>query len=243
MKRPIIGITLDSETSGGYSKFPWYAVRKNYCDTIFQAGGLPLPLTHELETIKNYLEIIDGIVITGGAFDLDPELFGTKERHQTIITKQQRTEFEIAITRGAIKKDMPILGICGGEQLLNVVLGGTLIQHIPDEIVSPLTHEQINPRDEAGHTINIKNNTILHRIVGKPSMSVNSAHHQSIKTISGNVIVNAIAPDGVIEGIEVPGKRFCLGVQWHPEFLIDSGDKKLFAAFLTASSDYAQKNQ
>ena len=240
MKRPIIGITLDSEPSGGYSKFPWYAVRQNYCDTVSQAGGLPVPLVHELEAVNTFLHTIDGIIITGGAFDVDPALFGAQERHETVITKDQRTAFETAITSEALKKDMPILGICGGQQLLNVVLGGTLIQHIPNEIKNPLPHEQPNPRDEVGHTISVKADTILHHIVGKETMSVNSAHHQAVKTISGNTVINATSPDGVIEGIELPDKRFCLGVQWHPEFLIDAGDKMIFDAFLSASAEYVR---
>jgi putative glutamine amidotransferase len=179
--------------------------------------------------------MIDGLVITGGAFDVDPALFGDKTRHETVVTKDRRTEFELAVTRGAINRDMPVLGICGGQQLLNVVLGGTLIQHIPDEIENALAHEQPNPRDEPGHDIAVTTNTLLHQITGTGTMSVNSAHHQAVKTIASPVIINATAPDGVIEGIELPGKRFCLGVQWHPEFLIDPGDKRIFDAFIDAS--------
>lgn len=235
MKKPVIGITLDSEEPGGYSKFPWYAVRENYCDAVADAGGLPVPLPHQPAIANAYLNMIDGLVITGGAFDVDPALFGDKTRHETVVTKDRRTEFELAVTRGAINRDMPILGICGGQQLLNVVLGGTLIQHIPDEIENALAHEQPNPRDEPGHDIAVTTNTLLHQITGTGTMSVNSAHHQAVKTIASPVIINATAPDGVIEGIELPGKRFCLGVQWHPEFLIDPGDKRIFDAFIDAS--------
>jgi putative glutamine amidotransferase len=235
MKKPVIGITLDSEEPGGYSKFPWYAVRENYCDAVADAGGLPVPLPHQPAIANAYLDMIDGLVITGGAFDVDPALFGDKTRHETVVTKDRRTEFELAVTRGAINRDMPVLGICGGQQLLNVVLGGTLIQHIPDEIENALAHEQPNPRDEPGHDIAVTTNTLLHQITGTGTMSVNSAHHQAVKTIASPVIINATAPDGVIEGIELPGKRFCLGVQWHPEFLIDPGDKRIFDAFIDAS--------
>ncbi len=232
MNKPIIGITLDSEEPGGYSKFPWYAVRENYCDAVADAGGTPVPLPHQPEIAGAYLEMIDGLVITGGAFDVDPALFGDKTRHETVVTKDRRTEFELAVTQGAIKQDLPVLGICGGQQLLNVVLGGTLIQHIPDEIDNALAHEQPNPRDEPGHEITVKQDTLLHQITGNETMSVNSAHHQAVKEIADPVIINATAPDGVIEGIELPGKRFCLGVQWHPEFSIDPGDRRIFAAFI-----------
>jgi putative glutamine amidotransferase len=116
-----------------------------------------------------------------------------------------------------------------------VVLGGTLIQHIPDEIVEPLAHEQPNPRNEPGHVVTIEEGTLLHNIVGIKEMNVNSAHHQAVKAVSDLVIVNARAPDGVIEGIEARSQKFCLGVQWHPEFEIDPGDFRIFAAFIDAA--------
>lgn len=233
--RPLIGITLDWEEQGGYSKLPWYALRENYADMVARAGGLPLMLPHEPELSEDYLERIDGLIVTGGDFDVDPALFGAPERHPRITTKDRRTRFELDITKGALARDMPVLGICGGEQLLNVVLGGTLIQHIPDEVENPLAHEQTNPRTEAGHGIVIKPGTLLHRIAGSSSMDVNSAHHQAVKEVGEGITVNATAGDGVIEGIEGPRARFCLGVQWHPEFDIDPGDGKIFAAFVAAA--------
>ncbi|MFT5439734.1 MAG: putative glutamine amidotransferase [Alphaproteobacteria bacterium] len=236
MTRPLIGITLDSEPAGGYSKFPWYAVRENYCNAVAAAGGLPLPLPHEPELAEEYLARIDGLVITGGAFDVDPALFGDSSRHETVVTKDRRTSFEFAVTQGAITRDIPLLGICGGQQLLNVVLGGTLIQHIPDAIPGALAHEQPNPRDEAGHDVTVTPGTLLAAITGAVTMSVNSAHHQAVRDVGDGVIIDAVAPDGVIEGIELPGKRFCLGVQWHPEFSIDPGDSRIITAFIKAAS-------
>ncbi len=237
MSRPLIGITLDSEQPGGYSKFPWYAVRENYCGAVAAAGGLPLPLPHEPELAENYLDRIDGLIVTGGAFDVDPALFGDTSRHATVVTKDRRTAFELAVTRGAIDRDMPVLGICGGEQLLNVVLGGTLIQHIPDAVENALAHEQPNPRNEPGHDVAVTPGTLLARITGAATMSVNSAHHQAVRAVGENVVVNAVAPDGVIEGIELPGRQFCLGVQWHPEFSIDPGDALIFESFIEAASN------
>lgn len=236
MSRPLIGITLDSEPPGGYSKMPWYALRENYCGAVARAGGLPLPLPHEPALAQDYLDKLDGLLITGGAFDVDPALFGADDRHATVKTKDRRTAFELAVTRSCHAVDKPILGICGGEQLLNVVLGGTLIQHIPDEIPSALAHEQPNPRTEPGHEIAVKPGTMLHRYVGALTMSVNSAHHQAVKQTGPGIVVNATASDGVIEGIEDPSRRFCLGVEWHPEYAIDPGDEKIFAAFIRAAA-------
>ncbi|MDE3016138.1 MAG: gamma-glutamyl-gamma-aminobutyrate hydrolase family protein, partial [Pseudomonadota bacterium] len=140
---PIIGITLDYEegTPSGYSKMPWYALRENYCGAVSRFGALPLPLPHEVGQVDDYLSIINGLIVTGGAFDVSPELYGESSRHEKVSTKDRRTRFEFAVTRGAIARKLPVLGICGGQQLLNVALGGTLIQHIPDTVQNALEHE------------------------------------------------------------------------------------------------------
>ncbi len=236
MSRPIIGITLDSEPAGGWSKMPWYALRQNYCDAVARAGGLPVPLPHEPDLAAEYLTRIDGLLVTGGAFDVDPSLFGASTRHATVKTKDRRTAFEYAITRGMIEADKPVLGICGGQQLMNVVLGGTLIQHIPDEVPDALAHEQPNPRTEPGHAVKIVTGTLLHKVVQALELPVNSAHHQAVRDVGSGIVVNALAPDGVIEGIEDPRRRFCIGVEWHPEYSISPGDDRIFDAFIRAAA-------
>lgn len=235
-KSPLIGITLDHETTPTYSKFPWYALRENYCSSVSEAGGLPLPLPHEVEKAGEYLELIDGLIVTGGAFDVPPSYYGDTHQHDSVITKDRRTAFEFAMTRGALERKLPILGICGGEQLLNVVLGGTLIQHIPDSIDNPLEHEQKNPRNEPGHDVAIVTGTLLHRLVGRETLPTNTAHHQAVEKPAPGAVVNAKSSDGVIEGIEYPPHPFCLGLQWHPEFFISDGDRKIFEAFIAACS-------
>jgi len=231
---PVIGITLDSEEPGGYSKLPWYALRQNYCEAVVRAGGLPILLPHEPEQAAAYLGKMDGLLITGGAFDVDPSIFGANTRHHTVKTKTRRTAFEIAVTKGALERNMPVLGICGGQQLLNVILGGTLIQHIPDEVNDALAHEQPNPRTEPGHTVMLKPKTRLRQICEADQLQVNSAHHQAVKDVGPDVVIDAVADDGVIEGIEHPGKKFCIGVQWHPEYDISDGDTRIFNAFIAA---------
>jgi putative glutamine amidotransferase len=233
---PRIGLTLDAEQPGGYSAYPWYALRANYAQAIADAGGLPLPLPHLPALAPAMLDTIDALIVTGGAFDVAPSFYGASEAHATVTLKQDRTEAELALLRGALGRGLPVLGICGGEQLLAVVLGGTLIQHIPDAVPGALPHEQPNPRHEPGHPLRITPGTLLHRIVGAETMQVNSSHHQAVLAPGANTVVNATAPDGVIEGIEDPRHRFCLGVQWHPEFHIDPGDRRIFAALIGAAS-------
>jgi putative glutamine amidotransferase len=232
---PVIGVTLDAEDPGGYSKLPWYALRQNYFSAIAGAGGLPVALPHHPELAEAYLDTTDGLLVTGGAFDVDPALWGDEPAHPKVTLKPGRTTFELAATRGALARDMPVLGICGGQQLLAVAFGGTLIQHIPDAVPGALAHEQPNPRTEAGHEVAVAEGTLLARILGgRTRLAVNSAHHQAVATPGAGARVNAVAPDGVVEGVEHPGHRFALGVQWHPEYAVDPADPLIFHAFLAA---------
>jgi putative glutamine amidotransferase len=233
-RRPVIGLTLDCESPGGYSRLPWYALRANYFSALAAAGALPVALPHHPELAADYLGQLDGLLVTGGAFDVDPAIYGGGATHPTVTLKPGRTDFELAVTRAALARDLPVLGICGGEQLLAVAFGGMLIQHIPDAIPDALAHEQPNPRDEPGHTIALTAGSLLARITGRREMAVNSAHHQAVATPGPGALVNAVAPDGVIEGVEHPGHRFALGVQWHPEYAVDPADPLIFSAFVAA---------
>ena len=234
IRRPRIGLTLDAEKPGGYSAYPWYALRTNYAEAVAAAGGVPLALPHVAALAEEMLDTIDALIVTGGAFDVAPALYGDADQHDTVVVKEGRTAAEMALLRGALARDMPVLGICGGEQLLAVALGGSLIQHIPDTVAAALAHEQPNPRHEAGHSVAITPGSRLHAIVGTDRMAVNSSHHQAVRG-AGRGVVNAVAPDGVIEGIEDPARRFCIGVQWHPEFSIDAGDALIFRALVEAA--------
>lgn len=234
-KNTLIGVTFDAQKPGGYSQYPWYALRENYCTPILNEGGIPFPLLHELTLVDDYLSLIDGLMITGGGHDVDPYLYGSKEAHPTVNPDSRRTLFEKAMIEKALEKNLPILGICGGAQILNVTLGGTLYQHIPDEIPNALEHKQSQSRDQSSHKVKVEKGTLLHQLLGTEELEVNSIHHQAVKDPGPGVIVNARALDGVIEGIEVPAYKFCLGLQWHPEFIINSQENSLFKNFIRAA--------
>ncbi|WP_032113689.1 gamma-glutamyl-gamma-aminobutyrate hydrolase family protein [Candidatus Paracaedibacter symbiosus] len=234
-KKPVIGISLDAEYNGGYSPMPWYALRQNYCDVIVNAGGVPLPLGHYLELVDDYAARIDGLLLTGGDFDIDPRLFGAKEVHETVKMKPARTNFEFAIAKKIYEQGKPILGICGGMQVLNVAFGGSLIQHIPDEVERCIAHQQPNPHQPA-HNVAIEVGTQLHAITQVESAPVNTAHHQAVKIVAPPMKASAWAEDGVIECIEsLNPNHFMVGVQWHPEYKVSQADTKIIDAFLKAA--------
>lgn len=228
MKKPLIGITLDSEKKKTYSKFPWYALRENYLSSIIKFNAIPIPLSHDKKLVKSYTKLLDALIITGGDFDINPKLYNQKKRGSKNI-KNRRTNFEIAIYKNFLELNKPILGICGGAQLINVASGGTLIQDLKQ---NPINHEQVNPRNETSHKINIVNNSKLFEICKKKLISVNSAHHQAIKKVGKGFKISAKSLDGIIEGIEHKTHKWCLGLQWHPEFLISNYDLKIFKNFV-----------
>lgn len=232
-KKPLIGVTLDSEQSGGYATVPWYALRKNYCDAIGTYGGIPLCLPYHHESINVYVDMIDGLVITGGGFDIPPEMYGHTDIHPTVKLNRPRTDFEFALTKACFEAGKPLLGICGGMQLINVVFGGTLIQDIPSLMDQCLEHKQKAPYDRTTHPIIIEPSSRFHSIIQQSEINVNSVHHQAIASVAPGFFVNATAPDGIIEGIEHPD-AFCMGLQWHPEYETTSSDKKILGAFIQA---------
>ena len=231
MKNPIIGITLDYENNGGYSKFPWYAIRENYLTCLYKFGAIPFPLLHQNSVNDFFLKNLDGLVITGGNFDINPSLYSeTADGSRNL--KNRRTNFEIEIFNQFLETSKPILGICGGEQLMNVASGGDLIQDINTSIKTNIQHEQLNPRDQVSHDVSIKKGSRLFQIIQNDRIKVNSAHHQSVKKTGENFMASAFASDEVIEAIEHTQHPWCLGVQWHPEFLITDADKAIVKDFI-----------
>jgi putative glutamine amidotransferase len=233
--RPVIGITPDvGETSAraGRPSLPLYTLKQAYADAVLAAGGLPivLPYSEDPTAPREAVELCDGLVLTGGAFDIPPEMYGARPGDRLGPMKRGRTAYEQRVLRAALDADLPILGICGGMQLLAVEAGGTLFQDIGDEIPGAFDHEQkLDPR-EPGHPVKILEGTALEAIVGVRDLQVNSTHHQAVNS-AGRARVSAVSPDLVIEAIELPD-RFAIGVQWHPELLAGREHLLLYKALV-----------
>jgi putative glutamine amidotransferase len=230
--KPIIGITFDHQPGGGYSLFPWYALRENYFKTVEEAGGVPVGIPYCHELIPTYLNMIDGLLVPGGDHDIDPSVYGDNWCHDSVTINHHRFDFDSAIMKAALEMQLPVLGICAGQQLINVIHGGTLIQHIPDAVVTPFNHQASHAPHEPMHTVKIIKDTLLYEIVGVEELWVNSTHHQAVKELGHNLILNALAPDGIIEGIEATNQRFCLGVEWHPEHGTTESDRVIIKRFI-----------
>lgn len=223
VRRPSIGITPDL-TAAAEGTSPRYELKAAYPEAVLRAGGLPMTLaiSDDSSVIESYLDRISGLVISGGAFDIHPSAYGETPREGLGPQNQARTQFEGALLRAALKRGLPVLGVCGGMQLLNVVLGGTLFQDLKRELTTAKEHEQKHDRSQPQHPVEIHEGTLLAELVGKGQLMVNSTHHQAVSKLGENVVVCATAPDGVIEGIELKGHPFAVGLQWHPEALIHS---------------------
>ena len=239
--RPVIGITVDFNGNrpefGG--KEPTYFLRTRYAEVIWDLGGMPflLPSFEKTRAAEFIFSKIDGLLLTGSGPDLPPSLYGEKQKYRFPLMHSLRIQFESILCRLALKNQKPLLGICGGAQILNVALKGSLIQDIPSQIQSSLVHRQKESADKKTHRVNILEDTRLSNILKKTELRVNSSHHQSIKRPGNGLRINALSSDGVVEGIEHENHPFAIGVQWHPEWLYktDRSAKKLFQAFIKAA--------
>lgn len=238
MKKPIIGIVLDLASNNDkyqYSRHPWYALRTCYSNCVEMAGGIPilLPYNKDFEAL---LGIAHGLIIPGGDEDINPKFYGQEIMSPKVKTNDLRCEFELNLVKKAIQRDMPILGICNGLQIINVACGGTLIQHIPDFYKSNISHEQPDPKSEPTHFVNIESDTILASLSGEQKIFVNTTHHQAIDQVGSGLIISAKAEDGIIEAIESSDHKFLIGVQWHSEYLNTKLDYNLFKRLVEVSS-------
>ncbi|MGH7929064.1 MAG: gamma-glutamyl-gamma-aminobutyrate hydrolase family protein [Candidatus Binatia bacterium] len=241
-RAPVIGITADfspaNRDGNGATREATHFLPHRYCHAVENAGGIALilPAIISNAALKRILAVVDGLVISGGDFDIHPSYYGEKPIAGLGIIKQERTEFELDLTRAALKRDMPVLGLCGGEQAINVVLGGTLYQDIPTQLPQAGNHQQSDKKEIGGHQIHVHQRTRLSEILRRRRIEVNTTHHQAVKRIGKGLRINATAEDGLIEGIESEQHSFVLGLQWHPEVLAPRHEhqRRIFAAFTAA---------
>lgn len=222
---------------------PRYKVTGSYPEAIVQAGGAPLYVTRpDEERLRKLLPLADGILLVGG-HDIDPKRYNEKDTGYTREIDSERDRIELTLVRLALQHRIPLFGICRGMQVINVALGGSLYQDVVAEMAGAQDHDHHKddatgkdlPRDHQAHDVSVAAHTLLSAIIGKGPIGVNSLHHQGVKTLGKDLIASAIAPDGLVEAIELPGHPFFLGVEWHPEDLTDEPSQKLFAAFIKAA--------
>jgi len=243
MVTPLIGITT-SVTVGTAPERAY--VNGTYIRAVQAAGGIPLLLTpHFTPEVQAALwQRLDGLLLTGGG-DIEPARFGETPHPAVDDVSPARDELELGLTRRAVADDVPLFAICRGIQVLNVALGGTLVQDLPSERPGAVAHSQKAARHEATHAVKVMGEgTRLARVLGALEVNVNSMHHQAIERLGEGLREVAWAPDGVIEGLEMPGdERFVLGVQWHPEELVghDQAARNLFAAIVEAARQRARR--
>jgi len=240
--KPVIGVTPDFNAGdrkdmGGHE--PTYFLRARYIRAIEELGGIPLilPLVAEATARRRLLDGVDGLLLTGSGPDLPPRLYGERQRYKFPLVSERRANFELELVHQARRRDLPLLGICGGMQTVNVACGGSLFQDIPSQIRNALDHRQKTKAIHVSHPVAIAPKSLLKQIVHKTTLMVNSSHHQSVKTVAPSLIASALAPDGIVEAIESPAHRFLLAIQWHPEFLFEhhAPHRRLFEALLRAA--------
>jgi putative glutamine amidotransferase len=232
--RPVIGVTPDIEfRPDGNPPRDFYFVDARNFDALREVGATAIMLPHESADIDRYLDLVDGLLVTGGGYQFQvPDLFrndGTEPAE-----KERRMRFEAALMRRAIERDHAVLAVCGGFQLMNLLTGGELVvslaQARPD-----WAHHRGASFAQTEHAVQLVADTRLASITGASTLQVNSRHQQGVVSTGPGAVVSAWSEDGVVEAIEVPGKRFCIGTQWHPEFLLSPPERRLFEAFVQAS--------
>ena len=221
MNKPVIGITSSLLFAKEY-RFPGYEriyINKDYIDSVISSGGIPLiiPVGAPTDLIEKYISQIDGLLLSGGT-DIDPVKYEENPRIELAKINPDKDTLDFTVLDYTLKKDIPILGICRGMQVLNVYFGGTLYQDISENKEYTIQHYQKGPKsDSLGHFVNIEENTKLHNIVKNSRFRINSYHHQFIKYHSKNMKITARSEDDAVEAIETEDNKFIIGVQWHPE--------------------------
>ena len=231
MAKPVVGITTYlTEAAWSYWKLPAALIPASYVASVERAGGSPL-LVPPGAAIEETLDAVDALVFSGGS-DIDPDLYGASAHEATTGVARERDEFELELMRAALDRDLPVLAICRGSQVLNVARGGEIEQHLPDRLGDEV-HRQV-PGTFGEHGVDVLPETKLAGIVG-PRVAVKSHHHQGFDRLGDGLRESARAEDGTLEGVEDPTRTFALGVLWHPE---EDEDKALFEALVAAAAEH-----
>ncbi len=237
MAKPLIGITANN----GENRYgrPAVVLLRTYTDAVIRAGGAPVIIPSALpeDGWRTLYAHLDGILFSGGG-DIVPERFNGASHPRVDNLDPERDDLEIPLLQTAVQDGKPFLGICRGIQVVNVALGGTLYTHIADQYPNALRHDYYPdyPRDKLAHPVRVEEGSHLAEILGEPILQVNSLHHQGLKDIPAMLKVTAYAPDGLVEGLELPDHPFGIAVQWHPEWLqAHAPMRALFRSFVEAA--------
>lgn len=208
-----------------------------YIKMLEEEGAIPviLPLTQNRRELDYFLGICGGFLLTGGQ-DVSPSLYGASPSPYCGEICSARDDMDVYILKNAVKADKAVLGICRGIQLMNAAYGGTLYQDLPTECDSDVNHHMSPPYDRCAHFVDVIKNSLLAKIIGAGRIGVNSYHHQAVHIPAAPFKVCAVSEDEIVEGLEMPDKRFVLGLQWHPEFsyLTDENSRKIVRAFVSS---------
>ena len=233
-RRPVIGITTYvTPARWGSWELEAALIPVDYVRAVARAGGRPILLPPAEEGVDETLEVLDGIVFSGGS-DIDPGLYGDEPHPETFGIHPERDTAELDLLTAALERDIPVLGICRGSQVLNIARGGDLYQHLP-EVVGHEEHKH-EPGAFADHEVVIEPGTRLAQLLGEETTGVKSHHHQGFRRLGEGLVESAHADDGTVEAVEDPTKRFAVGVLWHPEA---SENIRLFEALVREAADYA----
>ncbi|MFN8447422.1 MAG: gamma-glutamyl-gamma-aminobutyrate hydrolase family protein [Anaerolineae bacterium] len=243
--RPLIGITTAEFEDHGK---PYHRSYARNAWAIKDAGGLPVYIPTGLDetTLRDLYERVDAVLLPGGP-DVDPAYYGEERHPATKIIDDARDTLELTLARWTYEDDRPLFGICRGHQVINVAFGGTLVQDIPSEVVTELPHETPDtlPRSTIRHEVTLDPDSRIASILGRTHVAVNSLHHQSVERPAPGVTISGYSPDGIVEALEAPDKRFILSVQWHPEDLYggDEAMRRLFESFVEAARESAVRQR
>jgi putative glutamine amidotransferase len=237
LSRPVVGITTYVEPARwGAWELEAALIPFAYVQAVERAGARPLLVPPSDEGVEETLDVLDGLLLSGGS-DLDPETYGAEAHPATSGLRPERDRAELALLEGALARDMPVLAVCRGFQVLNVACGGDLVQHLP-EVVGDEKHREV-PGTFSEHPVRIEDGSKLGAVLGD-SAPVMSSHHQGVGTVGRGLREVAWADDGTIEGLEDPERRFALGVLWHPEA---GEDMKLFEALVAEARAYRDERR